>query len=56
MSVSVGHRISLPAAVATILACAAGYRIPEPVRQAHALVNRLRKAGVEPASTGTRIG
>ncbi|MBI4571740.1 MAG: deoxyribonuclease V [candidate division NC10 bacterium] len=54
--VSVGHRISLPTAVATILACAAGYRIPEPVRQAHALVNRLRKAGAEPASTGTQIG
>lgn len=42
--VSVGHRISLETAVRTILACAPRYRIPEPVRRAHALVNRLRAA------------
>ena len=42
--VSVGHRISLPTAVATILACAPRYRVPEPIRQAHALVNRMRIA------------
>ncbi len=41
--VSVGHRISLATAVATILAWAPRYRIPEPVRRAHALVNRMRE-------------
>lgn len=54
--VSVGYRISLPTAVATILACTSGYRIPEPVRQAHALVNRLREGGTEPPSTGGLFG
>jgi deoxyribonuclease V len=43
--VSIGHRISLATAVATVLACARGSRIPAPIRQAHALVNRLRQAG-----------
>jgi deoxyribonuclease V len=42
--VSAGHRISLERAVSTILACTPRFRIPEPIRQAHALVNRLRVA------------
>jgi deoxyribonuclease V len=54
--VSVGHRISLTRAVATILACTAGYRIAEPVRRAHALVNRLREAGEAPPRTGDLFG
>lgn len=54
--VSVGHRISLARAVATVLACTAGYRIPEPARRAHALVNRLREAGDEPAGAGSLFG
>ena len=41
--VSVGHRITLTRAVATILSCTNGYRIPEPARRAHALVNRMRQ-------------
>jgi deoxyribonuclease V len=54
--VSVGHRISLERAVATILACTAGYRIPEPARRAHVLVNRLRESGAEPAGMGDLFG
>ena len=50
--VSIGHRISLARAVATILACTSGYRIPEPIRMAHTLVNRLRASGDEPAGAG----
>ena len=42
--VSVGHRLSLSRAVATVLACCPRYRVPEPIRQAHGLVNRMRQA------------
>jgi deoxyribonuclease V len=41
--VSAGHRVSLRRAVEVVLACAPRYRIPEPIRQAHALVNHLRR-------------
>ncbi|KAB7731779.1 deoxyribonuclease V [Rudanella paleaurantiibacter] len=41
--VSPGHRIDLPAAIELTLACNGGYRIPEPTRRAHNLVNALRK-------------
>ncbi len=54
--VSIGHRISLSRAVATILACTSGYRIPEPARRAHLLVNRLREAGAEPAGVDSLFG
>jgi deoxyribonuclease V len=40
--VSQGHRIGLQRAVALVLSCCRGYRVPEPVRQAHLTVNRLR--------------
>ncbi|MEN6465097.1 MAG: deoxyribonuclease V [Syntrophaceae bacterium] len=40
--ISPGHRIGFSRAIETALACCRGYRIPEPTRQAHLLVNRLR--------------
>ncbi len=46
--VSIGHRVDLPLAVETVLACSPRYRIPEPIRQAHALVNQLREARSAP--------
>lgn len=39
---SVGHRVSLEAARAFVLRFTRGYRLPEPLRRAHAEVNRLR--------------
>lgn len=33
--VSIGHKVSLAAAVKWVLLCSAGYRIPEPLRLAH---------------------
>lgn len=45
--VSVGHRINLRGAVELVLRCGAGYRIPEPTRAAHHLVNDAR-LGREP--------
>ena len=41
--VSQGHRVSLERAVEIVLRCARRYRIPEPVRQAHILVNQIRR-------------
>lgn len=40
--VSVGHRVSLPAAIRWTLACCR-YRVPEPIRLAEQLVNRLKR-------------
>jgi len=41
--VSVGHRVSLASARRIVLGLAARHRLPEPVRAAHAEVNRLRR-------------
>jgi len=43
--VSVGHKIDLRGAVELVLATCKGFRIPEPTRQAHLLVNELRRRG-----------
>lgn len=40
--VSAGHKTSTEKAVEIVLSCCRGYRIPEPVRQAHLAVNRMR--------------
>ena len=42
--ISIGHKIDLETALHRTLQCTSHYRIPEPVRQAHNLVNRYRKA------------
>lgn len=41
--VSVGHKIDLESAIALVMKCTHGYRIPEPIRQAHQVVNALRE-------------
>ena len=41
--VSPGHKMDLATSVKIILSLCRGYRIPEPLRQAHILVNRLRE-------------
>ena len=45
--VSVGHKIGLAEAVRWTLACSGGYRLPEPTRQAHLFVTRLRRESGE---------
>jgi deoxyribonuclease V len=40
--VSPGHAVTIEDAVGMVLSCVDRYRIPEPIRQAHLLVNRLR--------------
>jgi deoxyribonuclease V len=39
--VSVGYGIDLPTAVAVVLRCVQGYRLPEPIRDADRLANQL---------------
>jgi len=41
--VSQGHRVSLERSVEIVLRCARRYRIPEPIRRAHILVNTIRR-------------
>ena len=47
--VSAGHLLDLPAAVSLVLQATTKYRQPEPTRQAHLLVNRLRTADMSEA-------
>ena len=43
--VSPGHLIDLADAIQITLQCDGGYRLPEPTRRAHLLVNELRRRG-----------
>lgn len=40
--ISPGHKMDIPSAVDIVLNTCRGYRLPEPTRQAHLLVNRVR--------------
>ncbi|MCP5006271.1 MAG: deoxyribonuclease V [Planctomycetes bacterium] len=42
--VSPGHKIDVPTSVAVVLKSCRGYRIPEPTRQAHNLVTKIRNS------------
>jgi deoxyribonuclease V len=46
--VSPGHLIDFDSAADLMLACDGGYRVPEPTRRAHLLVNELRRGVREP--------
>jgi deoxyribonuclease V len=48
--VSVGHRVTLAAARREVLRLARRFRLPEPLRAAHAEVNRRRRSARPPAS------
>lgn len=48
--VSQGHMIGLKRSIEIILSSCSGYRLPEPTRQAHIIVNRVRKAMATSAS------
>jgi deoxyribonuclease V len=50
--VSSGYRINLASAIEIVLKCIRGYRLPEPTRQAHLLVNKLR---IEDRSSGDMV-
>ena len=41
--VSIGHKISLERAIDIVNRCTRGCRIPEPIREAHAIVNNQKK-------------
>lgn len=46
--ISAGHHITLKQSIRIVLRCCPKYRVPEPIRMAHHLVNRLREANQRP--------
>lgn len=40
--ISPGHKIDLKSSIELVIKCNRGYRVPEPLRQAHILANRVR--------------
>ncbi len=46
--ISPGHKCDLQGALLLVEKCSGKYRIPEPTRQAHSLVNQFRRGEVEP--------
>ncbi len=49
--VSLGHRVTLDDAIQLVMKCTKGYRIPEPTRQGHLLVNALRRGEAIPKAS-----
>jgi deoxyribonuclease V len=45
--ISIGHRMDLESAVRITLTCSKGYRLPEPIRQAHILAKEARKSKID---------
>ena len=45
--ISAGHKITLDEAIEVMKHCSLNYRIPEPTRQAHLVVNELRRGELE---------
>jgi len=50
--VSIGHKVDLNTAIHYTLACGRGYRVPEPTRQAHLYVGKLRRNQCMPSPHG----
>jgi deoxyribonuclease V len=44
---SIGHLVDLDSALAMVLACIRGHRLPEPAQMAHQLVTQFRKESVQ---------
>jgi len=52
--VSPGDKITIPTATRLVLAACRGYRLPEPIRRAHQLANRMRAQESHPGLTTTQ--
>ncbi|MFH0914717.1 MAG: endonuclease V, partial [Chloroflexota bacterium] len=54
--VSIGHKVSLDAAIYWVLQCSRGYRLPEPTRLAHlAAGGNLPQKAIIPPDTQMRL-
>ncbi len=52
--ISPGHKITLKKAVEVVLTCCTKYRLPEPTRRAHLLVNEVRRNARKASTTSTQ--